>query len=192
MVTKQLTREEIELQINKDMDKELVALLQASATDRPKLLQEFEKKRTETITTKIKAIKETEDTARDSEKKATDVFKTHALDVFNEAWNKIKEAATNLEFVTGVSYSIRKDGETLVFEEPTLILAGLKTVKTGSATDGSVRGKGLSGTTKDGTTFSYPSAAAAKVALLEGKESTQMSRDAVVSALKTAGHTVND
>lgn len=192
MVVKQLTREEIELQINKDMDEDLVALLQASASDRPKLLQEFEKKRMETITAKIKTVKETEDKARDGEKKATDAFRSHTEDVVFEALAKITDAFNALEYVTGISVSMRKDATTLNAEKPTLILAGLKTVKTGSTSDRSARGKGLSGTTKDGTAFDYPSAAAAKVALLEGKESAQMSRDAVVSALKTAGHIVND
>ena len=192
MVTKQLTREEIELQVNKDMDAQLVALLNATAEDRPKMLQEFEAKRIETINERVKTIKAETEKRVDGEQKAKQAFETHAKDVFNEAWVKIKDAATKLEFVTGVSYSIRKDGKTLKFEEPTLILAGLKNLKTGATSDGTARGRGLSGTTKDGKTFDYPSAAAAKVALLEGKESSQMSRDAVVSALKTAGYTVND
>lgn len=193
MVTKQLTRDEIELQINKDMDAELVKLLQAKPADRPQMLMDFEKKRIEAITVKIKEIKNETDTRIEGEKKATDAFKAHAADVFNEAWAKIKDAATKLEFVTGVSYSIHKDASTLVFEEPTLLLAGLKTIKTGAKSDGNgTRGKGMTVTTKAGQTVEFKSAAEAKKALLPDKEDAQMSRAAVVSALKTAGHTVNE
>ena len=182
MVTKQLTREDIELQINADMDGELVKLLQAKPADRPKMLMEFEKKRIEAITLKVKSIKAESDQKQESEKKATDAFKTHATDVFIEAWKKVKDAAQGLEFVTGVSFSCRKSGDDMVFEEPTLILAGLKTIKSGATSDSatsdtSTRGKGLSGS-KDGVEWSYPSASAAKVAHLEGKESSQMSRPA--------------
>ena len=193
MATKQLTREEIELQINADMDKELMTLLQAKPTDRPKMLMDFETKRIEAINIKVKSIKAETDNRVESEKKATDAFKAHATDVFNEAWAKIKEAATKLEFVTGVSYSVRKDVETLTFEEPTLLLASFKNIKSSAKSDtNGKRGKSLTGTTKDGTSFEYKSAAEAKKALLPGKEDSQMSRAAVVSALKTVGHTVND
>ena len=193
MATKQLTREEIELQVNADMDMELMALLQAKPADRPRMLMDFETKRIEVITLKVKSIKVETDTRVESEKKATDAFKLHATDVFNEAWAKIKEAATKLEFVTGVSYSVRKDVETLTFEEPTLLLASFKNIKGGTKSDtNGKRGKSLTGTTKDGTSFEYKSAAEAKKALLPGKADSQMSYKSVVSALTTAGHIIND
>lgn len=55
---------------------------------------------------------------------------------------------------------------------------------------GNGKGGGAVPLTVDGTT--YPSASAAKVALLPGKEDSPMSRSAVISALGTAGKTVTE
>lgn len=178
-----VTKNDIELAVTQEMDNDLVALMKVAPNDRPAAMVAFEVKRQDAIKVAYDKAKLEETTKIDSEAKARLAFQTLAMDKFKDAWKSLAEGATNLEYVTGVTFQVMRDGETLKYGEPTLMLGGLR--KLPASGSGRGTGRGVKHTV-DGK--EYESIKAIKDAFK--LETGQTSWDGVAKLLKAKGHTV--
>lgn len=179
-----VTKSDIELSVTTAMDNDLVALMKLSPSDRPAAMVAFEVKRQDAIKTAYDKAKLEESTKIDSEAKARLAFQTLAMDNFKVAWAKLLGGATNLEYVTGVTFQVMRDGETMTYGEPTLILGGLKKLPTKGSGKGT--GRGVKHTV-NGTEY----ASIKEIKDTFKLETGQTSWEGVSKLLKDKGHTVS-
>ena len=186
-------QDRVKLEVMREMDEQLVALAGIkSADERLAKWQELQEAQTKTINERVKATQEAEKAKSESERQAKDAFQAHAKDLFKELWDNLFEGANNITTMSGISFQVMRqaDVEGMPFGEPTIVLGGIKQIarsvaKTVTNGTGS-RGNPL---TVDG--HEYPSASAAKDALLPGRAGKSMSRKAIVDSLVGLNHTVS-
>lgn len=133
-----------------------------------------------------KAEAEKEDSERKAQQARLDTFKANAKEVMGTAWKGIARSFTPLTAAKSFTFRVERDSEGHL-TEPTILLGEPKRRSSGGTGTGGGRSNPL---TVDGT--EYPSAAAARDALLPEKKGTPMNRASIISALTTAKHTVSE
>lgn len=177
-----ISRESVELKINQEIDAQLQTIMKLPANERPKAMNDFFANRDTMVTTRIKEAQSEYDKNVEAEVKIKQVFEARAKDLFNEAWNKIKEEADKLQFVTGVTFSITRDGTSMRYADPQLLLGSLKTVATRKTREGGIRGAPM---TVDGTEYASLKDVTAKFfpSKVKDGKNTLTGRDAIAKAL---------
>lgn len=160
-----------------------------TATDVVKAINDHMALVAKTAKERYDAGKEARDRDQTTRARASEAFMAHASGLLNKVWKdgQLNEGLAKLEGINRFTFSVAK-GDDGAIGAPTLVLGGPKRVSVGASVSGG--GGRKSPLTVEGT--EYTSASEAKKILLPDKADASMSRAAIISALRTANHTVTE
>jgi hypothetical protein len=192
--------EAIELEVMTAMAADYVALAKVAPEDIGAAMVKLQTTKTAAVDARLTELRLASANAKAQIETSGNQLRDQLGKVFNEAWSKVNGKALlkahadldvtirQLTFSVAVDRTATADGKTTV-SIPDPVTSFATKIVAAKRVSGSNGGGSKNPLTVDGTT--YESASEAKRQLLANKTDASMNRGAIISALKTAGHTVS-
>jgi hypothetical protein len=192
--------EAIELEVMQAMADDYVALAKVAPEDIADAMKTLQASKTEAVDKRLAELKIASANAKAQIETSGNTLRDQIAKAFDDTWSKLNgknllkahadldTTIRQLTYSVAVTRKVDEAGNAVVTIDSPVVSFATKVVAAKRA-PGSNGGGSKNPITVDGTL--YVSAAEAKRALLPLKHDASMNRGAIISALKTAGHTVN-